>query len=446
MLPKTSPLRHSGFRRLFAAQILSLLGIGVMTVSLSLSAYAVGGTESGGTILGGILGLKMIAYVLIAPLAEALLSRLPRRGTLVALDLARLALVGAMGLAGGPWQIAALAFVFFAVSAGFTPLFQSVLPDMLPEPERYSRALALSRLAYTLESILSPVIAGAALLLLAASDLFFLASACFAGSALLLVLTAFPAGVAPLKAPFLDRLGKGVRIFIHTPRLRGLFVLNVALSLVMAWVIVDTVVFAGARLGDAERHYTRLMAAYGVGAALGALAVPRLVAWLEERLCMAAGVIGFALLGGVLALLPGLPMAGLLALWAGFGAVSSLVLTPGGLVLARSAQPGDRPAVFAAQFSLSHAGWLLAYPLAGWLGAALAPEHALGILGLAAAAGALMALRVWPARDPLARAHDHPELPGDHPHLQEHPVADGGHRHAHDYRIDALHPRWPEVG
>jgi len=39
MIAPSSPLRHRSFRRLFAAQILSLVGIGVMTVSLSLDAF-----------------------------------------------------------------------------------------------------------------------------------------------------------------------------------------------------------------------------------------------------------------------------------------------------------------------------------------------------------------------------------------------------------------------
>ena len=64
--------------------------------------------------------------------------------------------------------------MFFAISSGFTPLFQSVLPDLLEDENSYSRGLALSRIAYTLESILSPVIAAAALKVLTADDLFFL--------------------------------------------------------------------------------------------------------------------------------------------------------------------------------------------------------------------------------------------------------------------------------
>ena len=51
------------------------------------------------------------------------------------------------------------------------------------------------------------------------------------------------------------------------------------------------------------------------------------------------------------------------------GIGNGLVLTPSGRSLRRSAHPGDRPAPFSTQFALSHACWLLTYPLAGWLGA-----------------------------------------------------------------------------
>ena len=51
------------------------------------------------------------------------------------------------------------------------------------------------------------------------------------------------------------------------------------------------------------------------------------------------------------------------------GAGASLIQTPAGRLLRRSCHEVDRPRVFAAQFALSHACWLIAYPLAGWLGA-----------------------------------------------------------------------------
>jgi hypothetical protein len=61
-------------------------------------------------------------------------------------------------------------------------------------------------------------------------------------------------------------------------------------------------------------------------------------------------------------------LTGLLAIWFLIGIGSSLVQTPGGRLLRRSADEEDRPALFAAQFALSHACWLVTYLVAGVVG------------------------------------------------------------------------------
>jgi hypothetical protein len=129
-------------------------------------------------------------------------------------------------------------------------------------------------------------------------------------------------------------------------------------------------------------------------------------------------------------------------LWAVAGFGFSLTQTPIGRILNRSADEADRPALFAAQFALSHACWLVTYPLAGWVGvwAGLSP---VALILAALGALALMLTRwLWPADDPEALGHQHPELPPSHPHLAEH-----GHGASHRHRlvIDSLHPRWPGV-
>ncbi|MAZ17458.1 MFS transporter [Oricola sp.] len=438
----SSPLANPAFRTLFAAQICSLLSVGLLTVALSLTAYDLGGDAAGGRILGFLLALKMVAYVLLAPLAETLLAHRPRRPVMVMLDLTRMLLLLPMALVTQTWQIALLAFAFFAVSSAFTPLFQSVIPDLLPEEETYTKALSYSRIAYTLESILSPVIAAGVLKVVPSDALFYCAAFAFIGSVAALLATRFPvANMLARKGPFLRRALRGLTIYRHTPRLRGLFLLNFALSLTMAWVLVNTVVYCGQRLGDPEHFYPILMAFYGVGAASGALIVPRILPRVHERRVMLIGAWGFAALGLLILLPVHVPL--LAAIWTGFGLASSLVLTPGGLVIARSANREDRPAVFAAQFSLSHAGWLIAYPLAGWLASWVSLEAAMVILCALGAAVALWATRVWPANDPIERVHAHPELPDGHPHLHDEPPEGPNHKHRHAYRIDDLHPHWP---
>src|SRR5215218_8573591 len=85
-----SPLADPVYRRLFLAQVLSLLGTGLATVALGLLAYQLAGADAG-AVLGTALAIKMVAYVGVAPVAGAFANRLPRRTMLVALDLLRAA-------------------------------------------------------------------------------------------------------------------------------------------------------------------------------------------------------------------------------------------------------------------------------------------------------------------------------------------------------------------
>src|SRR5262249_7208145 len=123
-----------------------------------------------------------------------------------------------------------------------------------------------------------------------------------------------------------------------------------------------------------------------------------------------------------------------------FGAAYSAVQTPTGRLLRRSAASEDRPAVFAAQFALSHATWLLTYPLAGSLGSAIGQAPTAAVLALITLAGVAAAWLLWPARDPEVIEHEHRDLSRAHPHMEG--AASG--RHAHAFVIDDHHRRWPQ--
>ena len=180
------------------------------------------------------------------------------------------------------------------------------------------------------------------------------------------------------------------------------------------------------------------LAAFGGGSMLVALALPRLLDQLPDRPVMLAGAILMTLGTALASLLPS--YGWLLPLWFMLGMGYSLALTPSGRLLRRSAHPEDRPAIFAAQFALSHACWLVAYPLAGWAGARLGLPATALILAALAVAGIAVAMRVWPAAEAEQVPHDHPELPPDHPHLSSHSHP---RPHSHTLIIDDLHPHWP---
>jgi predicted MFS family arabinose efflux permease len=173
---------------------------------------------------------------------------------------------------------------------------------------------------------------------------------------------------------------------------------------------------------------------------LAALALPKLLELVPDRAAMLAGI---SLL--VVGLLVGMALPGyraLLPLWFVLGIGYSAAQTPSGRLLRRSSRPEDRPALFAAQFALSHACWLVTYPLAGWLGTTVGIDATFMILACIAAAAVAAAVIVWPASDPEVMDHAHHDLPEDDPHWDQGSNR-SGRRHSHAYVIDELHPDWP---
>lgn len=450
-----SVLANPTYRRLFAAQVLSLMGTGLTTVALGLLAWELAGADAG-LVLGTALAIKMIAYVGIAPIAGALAGRFPRRGFLVGLDLFRAGMVLLLPFVTEVWQIYALVFLFQASSAAFTPTFQATIPDVLADEKDYTNALSLSRLAYDLEALASPMLAGLALTLVSFHWLFVGNAIGFLASAALVLSAALPMAInATTQRGFRERLTRGSWIYLATPRLRGLLALSFAVASAGAMVIVNTVVVARDRLDGGEETVAFLFAAYGLGSMLVALTLPRLLDRIEARTAMLAGGAALAVL---MALGPlATSWAATLALWALVGAAAALVQTPSGLLLRRSSHTEDRPALFAAQFALSHACWLVTYPAAGWIGSRLGLDAAFALLAVGAGGGALVAARVWPRHDPaeVEHAHDafeHVHEPVDDDHHAPDALATGAAgrphrhrpiRHAHPFVIDDHHPRWP---
>jgi len=428
-------LTNRTFRHMFAAQLVALLGTGLATVALGLLAWQLAG-EDAGLVLGTAMAIKMVAYVTLAPVAAALAERLPRRAFLVTLDLIRAGVVLFLPFVTEVWQIYVLIFLLQAASAGFTPAFQATIPDVLPNERDYTNALSLMRLTEDMEQLLSPILAAALLAVVSFPVLFGGTVVGFVGSALLVATVALPAQAAAAIGQFWASTTKGVRIYLATPRLRGLMVMELAVAAAGAMIYVNTVVLVQAQFGLGGSQLALAFAAFGAGSMLAAFLLPRLLDRFEDRSVMLFGA-GLMVAGVALTpLMPGL--AALMAMWAVIGFGFSFTQTPIGRILNRSARPGDRPAVFAAQFALSHACWLITYPLAGWLGSALGLTQA--ALGLAAIGAVAMVgvFRLWPATDPVEMEHSHPDLPPDHPHLRD---RIGGHSHA--LQIDDLHRRWP---
>ena len=437
-------LANRTYRHLFLAQIIALIGTGLATVALGLLAYDIAGGDAG-AVLGTALAIKMIAYVGVAPIAGAFANKAPRRALLVAMDMIRAAVALCLPFVTQVWEVYVLIFVLQSASAAFTPTFQATIPDVLPEERDYTRALSLSRLAYDMESLTSPILAAALLTVISFHWLFAGTAIGFVASALLVVSTTLPRPKLVEDAGGIyDKTTRGTRIYLKTPRLRGLLALTLAAAAASAMVIVNTVVIVKG-LGLSQRDVALTMAAFGAGSITAALTLPRILDRVADRTVM---LIAAALLTLTLAAMALVTVTMgtadsywyiLIAGWIVMGLAYSASVTPSGRLLRRSANADDRPALFAAQFALSHVCWLFAYPLVGQLGARVGMAAAFGAMAAIAGVGTLAAVRLWPANDPDVVAHEHGDLSADDPHLKEHERGD------HAFVIDKRHPDWPKA-
>ncbi|WP_395308965.1 MFS transporter [Mycobacterium sp. AMU20-3851] len=377
------------FLRLFAAQVVALVGTGLLTVALGLLAYDLAG-DSAGAVLGTVLAIKMLAYVFVAPLMSAATDRLPRKTVLIGADLTRAGVAVLLPFVGEIWQVLVLVFVLQAASATFTPAFQSVIPAVLRDEQAYTRGLALSRLAYDLEAMVSPVLAAALLTVVSYNSLFVGTVAGFVASALLVRGAQIP-GIGADRSPWRRRLWSGMRVMLTDNDLRALLAMNLAVAAATALVMVNTVVYVRGMLGGGDAAVAVALSCYGAGSMAAALMVPGLLGRLADRVVMLAGTCAAA--AGLLVVTAVFPLSWttLVGTWVLLGAATSMVNTPAGRLLRRASTDTNRTAVFTAQFSLSHAGFLLTYPIAGWVGATVNQGLAAAILAILSSSAAIAA-------------------------------------------------------
>ncbi|OZE25182.1 MFS transporter [Rhodococcus sp. 05-2254-6] len=387
--------RNIAFRRLFTAQVVALLGTGLLTVALGLLAYDIAGSAAG-AVLGTALAIKMIAYVFVAPIVSSLTNTLPTKLVLVTADAVRALTALALPFVDQVWQVYVLIFVLQAASATFTPTFQAVIPSVVPDAQQYTRALTLSRLAYDLESLVSPLIAAALLTVIGFHTLFVGTALGFVVSAVMVVGTVLPKRTAPEH----NTPTTGITTFIRNPELRGLLALNTVVAAATALVVVNSVVYVRDLFGGSSSQLAIALGFYGGGSMLAALFVPRALRSTNDHTLMLTGaataVVGIAAATAVATLNGGsAAWIALATTWTLLGVGTSMINTPSARILRRESDESTRTSIFTAQFSLSHAAFLLTYPVAGWVGAQFGLFTAAMVLTGLATLAALTAARLW---------------------------------------------------
>lgn len=222
---------------------------------------------------GAVLA-EIAAVLLLGPLAGSFVDRLPRVRVMVTADVVRVLLAATLAVWHGTPAVAyAVAFGLAAGQAFFGPAAQSLLPSLLADEELVAANSGIWTAAVTAQVLVAPVAA-----LLATRVGFGVAFAVnavsFAVSAAVLTGLREPGRTVPVTVNPFAHARDGLRALAALPLLRALAIGQFLAALSAGATSALLVVLAQDRLGGGG-GYGLLVAAIGVGAALGPLLVVR---------------------------------------------------------------------------------------------------------------------------------------------------------------------------
>ncbi len=287
--------RNPGFRRLYTANAISMMGDWFNVVALySLLLQLTGRGEA----VALALLTRLVPMFLIGPAAGVLADRLPRRALLLASDLSRAALVLCLLFVRKPEHVPLAYAIMTAhslLSAVFEPAQVAMVPSLVP-PEDLVLASTLENSLWSSTLAFGSALGGAVLALLGRDVAFVCDAASFVGSALLIA--GLPRGV-PVR---LDKdaveaqedarepgshaanllgladLREGLRYVATDRRVRALLLTKASFGLTLGGVIVLLAFFGERVFGHGNgAGIAALWTARGVGSFAGPFIAFRLV-------------------------------------------------------------------------------------------------------------------------------------------------------------------------
>jgi dTMP kinase len=387
-------LRIAAFRRLWLALSFSSLGdwlglLATTALAQQLAAKHGAGFAVQQYAIGGVLIVRFLPALLLGPLAGALADHVDRRTTMVVCDFLRFALLLLIPLTHSLAYLIAASFLIEVVTLFWAPAKEATVPNLVP-PDRLERANQLSLLTtYGSAPVAAAIFALLAVMnrALEEASSFFTANptdlalyfdaATFLGSALTIwslreIKSARTAEGEPQRAEsfagLMRSIVEGWRFVGQTPLVRGLVI-----GMLGAFASAGAVIALG-------KGYTTLHeggnAAYGVlfgavfaGLAAGMAVGPRLLYGFSRRRLFGLSIIGAGAALAVLALVPDLVLALLMAVV--LGAFSGLAWVTGYTLLGAHVSDDVRGRTFSFVGSLVRMDLLVVLAVAPFLSGAI---------------------------------------------------------------------------
>ncbi|HLW59256.1 MAG TPA: MFS transporter [bacterium] len=274
--PVLSPLRHRNLRLFFAGQGVSLIGTWMQTVG---QAWLVLTLTRSPFLLGVINALQWFPVLLLSLPAGVLVDRVPKRTLIMATQSLFLLLALTLGLLTVTghvryWHVALLAALLGTVNAFDVPARQSFIVEMVGGTDDLTGAIALNSSVFNGARLIGPGLAG---LMIAAWGV---------GAAFLANAASFIAVIAALGAMrvvptirvapavgLLMGITEGMEFIRRSATVLRVLVTLAALSLFAMNFNVFVPVLAHAQLHLDASGFGFLLAAQGLGALVGSLAV-----------------------------------------------------------------------------------------------------------------------------------------------------------------------------
>jgi len=299
-----APFADVEFRAIWTTRGLSLLGDQLARVALAVLVFQRTGSAA---LTGAAYAATFLPY-LAGPSLAGIADRRPRKGILVALDLARAATVAMMALPGMPllWMCALLALVTAA-----TPVYDAARSAMLPEvltDGLYPTGLAICTITTDTAQVLGFAFGGVLVAAVGARTTLAVDAATFLMSAGVLARWLRPRPAARSRTP--DRAGhlrSTTRLVLRGPRLRRL--------LTLAWMNAFWIVPEGLaapyahQLGGGPVAVGLLLSSLPLGCALGAVVLTSLTTHDQRLRLMVPMATGAGLPLAACALHPGLAVS-----------------------------------------------------------------------------------------------------------------------------------------
>jgi H+ antiporter protein len=278
-IPALRPLRYRDFRLLWTGLAVSLAGDGMWLVALAWQVIELDGGPVQLSLVATAYSIGLIGLMLPAGIIA---DRLPRRLVMLSADIIRAATVAVVAILSVTdalelWHLAVASGVVGSAEALFIPSYTALVPQLLPEDQILAANGLEGMLRPLAQQAIGPALGGLAVALLEPGLAIGMAAAAFlfsAGCLALMRVDSRPERSIADDSTGLEDLREGVAYVRRTPWLWAtltfafvaVFFFVGPFEVLTPFVITD-------KVGGGSAEYGILLATFGVGSAIGALAI-----------------------------------------------------------------------------------------------------------------------------------------------------------------------------